>query len=299
MTQTYSIQANDGITRMIFAPEKGGVGISLIMPDDTLPEGKRELLYLPEGVSADNYDRICGGWPFCFPVCARVSRAGKSQYLYDGQVYDMGIHGFAQYEPWTVLEHKHDEITLQLTDNDRTRAVYPFAFDVRLTYRVSPGELVCEQVYYNPGDGPLLYAAGFHPYFSIPFDRYRKDDVQFVYYPEVGLQYNEALDDIVGHRFSIDTPIALTVQGFNEQLAKVGKNKTTSLYFPDGRRLEMTAGPHKSDLFSFVHIYHQVNEPFFCIEPWTSHPNAINTMGAMRTLQPGMQDEGRLVLQYH
>ena len=61
MTQTYFIQASDGLTSMTFAPEKGGVGISLIMPNEKFSHGKRELLYLPEGVSADNYNHICDG----------------------------------------------------------------------------------------------------------------------------------------------------------------------------------------------------------------------------------------------
>ncbi|WP_304985964.1 hypothetical protein [Coxiella-like endosymbiont] len=36
-----------------------------------------------------------GGWPFCFPVCARLKRQWKEGvYLFDGTLYQLKIDGF-------------------------------------------------------------------------------------------------------------------------------------------------------------------------------------------------------------
>ena len=141
----YTISAIDGITQASFVPEKGGVGSSIILP--FAGEG-RELLFQHHHFWEKGNPHLPGGWPFIFPVCARIERGGvQGNYLYDGKVYNMKIHGFAPYLPWKVVEHFADSITLSLRDTEETLQQYPFNFLIELKYRVDHGVLTCVQRY--------------------------------------------------------------------------------------------------------------------------------------------------------
>ena len=49
--------------------------------------------------------------------------------------------------------------------------------------------------------------------------------------------------------------------------------------------------------FSYVQLYTIPEQPFFCVEPWMSFPNAMNTVSGVRWLQPGQTECGILTLQ--
>lgn len=293
--KTYTIRATDDVSQMHFAPEKGGLAYSLIMPDQQQP---RELLYRPENFSLQAYDSIHMGWPFCFPVCARLSRDGQSgAYNYRHQRYILPIHGFANDEPWSVTELGDDHITLVLTDNERTRAVYPFAFEVTLQYRIAPGQLICQQVYRNQGRQVMPYYAGFHPYFLVDLARYRKQEVMVHFTAEQQLLYNNDLTDIVGTKPAYSTPIAISDEQVNESLIQLGTDHQITLSFPDGFVISLKVdNPNDSTLFNHVQLYHIAKAPFFCIEPWMAAPNSLNTVDQCRLLQPCQTESATLTL---
>ena len=277
---------------MSFVPEKGGLATSLIFKS---AQGRpRELLYLPENFNIDTYQDISLAWPFCFPFCARISRDGQyGQYLYEGQRYELPIHGFANQESWQVLVHQGNRLTLCLEDNERTRKAYPFAFKVTLDYQIEDGQLVCEQTYHNPGRAPFPYAAGFHPYFQIA----DKDQTLIQFEAEYRLQYNPTLTDIVGRLPAILSPARLSQPEVNESLHRLGANKRVTLKYPDGFSLWMEVNSSQNpDLFGYLQLYHIPEKPFFCIEPWTSFPNALNTVAGMHWLMPGESHQSTLVL---
>lgn len=204
----YTIVSTDGHTRASFVPEKGGVGSSLIMPwtkkhhhdsahtkDDHAGERaasnivERELLFQHPHFWERGNPSLPGGWPFIFPICARIARNGVfGSYYYDGTTYNLPIHGFASAMPWRVKagngnvssqsqsppqqqqqQHHHDDrITLVLEETYDTLRCYPFRFRIELEYRVENNKFICYQTYTNTGDKPLPYYGGFHPYFLTP-----------------------------------------------------------------------------------------------------------------------------------
>jgi galactose mutarotase-like enzyme len=190
--EVWTICSLDGGTRASFVPELGGAGSSLIVPG---PGGPREVFYRYDFFWDRASRAIRGGWPFLFPICGRLERDGQSgAYEIDGRIYRMSIHGFAPYMPWNVVKSERpDELILQLTDTAATRKVYPFAFEVLLTYRVGNGNLVCEQFYTNRSDRPMPFYAGFHPYFVTPPPGAGKEKVRLYYEPKQRLLYNLSL----------------------------------------------------------------------------------------------------------
>lgn len=294
---TYTIVSGDGKSRASFIPEKGGICYSIIFPDKN---EERELLFLHDYFSQSHWFDLPGGWPFLFPVCARVERDGqRGHYLYEGHIYQMPQHGFAWQSSWEVLSaEKPDELIMFLRDNPATRAIYPFSFEVKLLYKIGNGILICEQIYTNLNKDPMPYSVGFHPYFLTPAPEQGKDEVILDYQPVKCFSYNKDYTDLVGTQPLFQIPTSITNPQINEKLTLLGKNKKVALKYTEDFILEIgAAGIEDLDLFPYLQLYTMPDKPFFCVEPWMSFPNAINAVKGMRWLAAGQSEKGLLTLQ--
>jgi galactose mutarotase-like enzyme len=295
-----SIASPNGATRATFIPEKGGLGTSLVMPDPARKGEGRELLYLPKDIDLSTYPKLGVAWPFCFPICGRLNRAGQSVYLHEHRQYPLSIHGFAHALPWEVLLHSEDTLTMALKANKTTHEVYPFEFEVVLSYTLKDGEMQCHQTTINHGHEAMPYYSGFHPYFWIDPARYQKSEVLIDFTPLKRLKYNADLTDVVGEQPCFGTPIALLEPAVNESLSLLGPDRAVKLYFPDHSTLEMSVqGMDDSSMYRYLQLYHVPEQPFFCIEPWMGHPNAMNTPTAVRLLPPGQRDHAVLTVKLY
>ncbi|MDF1654849.1 MAG: aldose epimerase [Coxiellaceae bacterium] len=241
---------------------------------------------------------LIGGWPFCFPVCARLSCEGEEGvYVYKDQRYDMKIHGVSWYLPWQVITEEPSRLVLQLEANDHTRKIYPFEFCVTLDYQIAPGKLACLQTYVNCGDQEMPYYAGFHPYFLTPPVDDGKADVMVDFRSDYRLQYNAELTDIIGQQSPINWPASASEPAINEQLSHVDGDNVFQLRYPDGDCVTMSCwSEDDAEMFPYIQTYTMADRPFVCVEPWMDHPNAINTAGACRWLQAGQSETAMMEL---
>lgn len=289
--KVYTITSADGQTRASFVPEKGGAGSSIIMP---YQGQERELLFLHDHFWDKDNPTFPGGWPFLFPICGRLERMGKAgDYLYDGDVYNLPLHGFAYLMPWQVVHETSASLTMELTDNKDTLAVYPFAFKVRLTYKVINGKLICEQTYTNTGTKPMPYYAGFHPYFITPPAQAGKEKVMLDFKQLRHFRYNERITDLQGEQQLFDLPISAADPKIIEQLVEVPADNVVHLHFVDDFNLYMQAkGDKDAQMFRYIHLYTDASQPYICIEPIMGFPNALNTAYGSRWLLPNQSEAG-------
>ena len=292
----HTIYASDVLTRASFVPAFGGIGSSITMPDRGTA---RELLYHHDFFWDEPYTKTRGGWPFLFPICGRLERDGaEGVYLYEGRLHQLPIHGFSLRVPWRVTGvPAPDALTMELVDSEATREAYPFAFRVALTYRVRPGVLSGELRVENRGERPMPYYAGFHPFFRTPAPGAGKEQTRV----ELGARrqwlYNAKLTDIRGQGEPPVFPAAASDPAVGETLNEVAAANATRLRYPDGFHLNLevteTSVPA---MFPFVQLYTMPERPFFCIEPWMGHPNALNAVTGVRWLAPGAKDRAVLTL---
>ncbi|WP_137899615.1 aldose 1-epimerase family protein [Sphingomonas sp. 2SG] len=106
-----------------------------------------------------------GHAPILFPV---IGMPFEETIRVDGTAYPMKKHGFARRSLFEVIEAAEDCVTFALTDSAETRAAYPFAFRLELTYRIEGATLRIEARIANPADAPLPASFGFHPAFAWP-----------------------------------------------------------------------------------------------------------------------------------
>ena len=285
--EVVTIGAADGVSRMSFVPALGGIGSSLVLPASA---GPRERLFRHDFFWQPKSEKTRGGWPFLFPANGRLERDGEpGVWLHRGRRLSMFSHGFSLRVPWEALETGGaDELTLRLTDSPFTRERYPFAFEIRLRYRIAPGRLTCDQWYYNPGDEPLPYTAGFHPYFLTPPAGAGKEAVTLELESRRTWRYNPRQSDIIGTAPPLTFPRSVSDPEINESLNEVDPGHAPRLRSgPDDALAIAVSGRRDPRMFPFVQLYTIPEKPFFCIEPWMSPPNALNALSGMRWLEPG------------
>lgn len=268
----YAIQR--GSTRAVILPEKGATVISLTKEGNEFLYCDRENLASPE--------RPRCGIPFLFPIFGRLA---QGKYAHDGREYAMEIHGFGHTSPWQVAGQTEDELTLVLTSDERTLAMYPFRFRAELRFQVEEGMLVIHQRFENLDDQKMPYSFGFHPYFLLEDLSHARVETT------AGMRFD----------FSVGKPVPFG-QGSVSLAIPEGAPETgsafmeaagpTSLHIDaEGRRITME---HGTD-FPQIILWTQTGKRFLCVEPINGTANGLNT-GIHRTLLPGETAEAVLTI---
>lgn len=103
--------------------------------------------------------------PLLFPI---VGTLKGNTYYYDGKSYELPRHGFARDREFAVEKQSADAITFLLRSDETSLKVFPFAFELRISYRVSEASLTTTYDVSNPASGPLYFSVGGHPAFKVP-----------------------------------------------------------------------------------------------------------------------------------
>ena len=121
--------------------------------------------------------------PVLFPV---VGRLKDDQYTYDGKTYHMGQHGFARDSKFTVEEQDDKHIVFLLTSNEDTKKMYPFDFELRVTYSLVNNLLSEHFTVTNTDTKEMIFGIGGHPGFNLPTDNgLTKNDYYFKFAPSM------------------------------------------------------------------------------------------------------------------
>ena len=103
--------------------------------------------------------------PVLFPIVGRVA---GDQVQINGHAYPLSRHGFARRRRFAWVERSTTRCSLELRDDEATRAVYPFGFQLELTYAIENGGLRVDYALRNPGTELLPASLGAHPAFRWP-----------------------------------------------------------------------------------------------------------------------------------
>lgn len=115
-----------------------------------------------------------GRAPLLFPI---VGRLMGDKYRLDGEEYTQPQHGFARRQMFALVAQTANRAVFRLSDNDATRAVYPFAFTLDAAFTLAGATLATDITVANTGDRDMPASFGFHPAFAwpLPFGRARAD----------------------------------------------------------------------------------------------------------------------------
>lgn len=248
--------------------------------------------YLWQGDSRYWSDRA----PTLFPFIARLT---DDSYRYQGQVYHMGIHGFADQSEFVPIIREPDRLVLELRDNDQTRQQYPFAFCLQIGFKLSGQQVEISYHVENLDSRLMPFGIGGHPGFRVPLE----SDEGFEDY---SLRFsNPCQPERVGFTPALylsgtDTPYPLT-DGVKIPLRHELFDEDAIVLRHMDREITLVSEKSQRSVtvrypdFPYLGIWHApcTDAPYVCIEPWTSLPSRQDVVeelackGDMIRLKPG------------
>ena len=105
--------------------------------------------------------------PLLFPI---VGKLPEDTYLHNGQSYKLSQHGFARDHEFQLIHEEADNLVFQLMHSEASQQVYPFEFELRVSYTLRGSVLTVGWHVRNPAaaDQDLLFSIGAHPAFNCP-----------------------------------------------------------------------------------------------------------------------------------
>ncbi len=208
-----------------------------------------------------------GRSPLLFPV---IGKHPGGQVLIDGARYPIRSHGVARTAVFRMFSQDETSCTLRLTDDDETRAAYPFAFILDMSYRLEGASLAMTARVANPGAAPMPFCFGYHPAFPwpLPDSAGLPHHIHLANGASPGHQRLDAeglrAPDLHPSAF-IDGVLTLDHQLFaDDALIIPGGAGSRAWYGADGRPGIALAFVDLPQLG----IWTKPNGPFICIEPW-------------------------------
>lgn len=223
-----------------------------------------------------------GRSPILFPI---IGGLPEDRYTWKGQTYEMRSHGFAKRSEFSVVSHTDDALTLRLTDNDETRAQYPFSFVFEVIYTLSGSTLREGFRVVNTGDGEMPFSVGGHPGFNCPLVPDKK-------FTDYRLEFEKP--ETLLRRIKRDGLLCGESRVFLDDQAE--KELTHGLFYDDAVILrdlasswvELSAGEESRSVrvdftgFPDLGIWSCRNDgPYVCIEPWFGVDSTKGDSGAM------------------
>lgn len=213
-----------------------------------------------------------GQAPVLFPMVGAL-RSGKATI--GGKEIQMGQHGFARRREFALKDQQEARISLTLRADDETRQMYPFDFELTVTYTLRETGVETGFRVKNLGSGEMPFAIGGHPGFNVPVG---EDAVFEDYLIRFGQDEHQRCPAIVMGQGLIDPqktafelngreiPLrhslfyqdALVFEGLNSYKVQIVNPNTGK-----GVEMDFTGFP----LFG---IWSAANDgPYVCLEPWT------------------------------
>lgn len=210
-----------------------------------------------------------------FPICGRLT---DGKYKYKGQIYEMNLHGFARKSVYEMIEDKGNSISFRLAADAVTMDIYPFDFELILTYTLKDTSIITTFNVSNLGEDTMYFALGGHPGFNVPLKNGESFEDYYIEFDDIASPKSLVMSDTCyflnkyrdfplegGKRFSLkhslfdNDAIFLTEMSKGVTLKSHKSGKAVHLCYPD---------------MKFVGFWHapKTEAPYVCIEPWRSIP---------------------------
>ncbi len=223
--------------------------------------------------------------PILFPF---VGSLKNKEFIYKGKHYPMGQHGFARDHEHTLVSQTDDELLFSFSSDEETLEKYPFAFTLRIGYKLEGDTLRVSWEVENPADETMYFSIGAHPAFNCPVHEESSKAGYRLYFGGV--------DEIHHHGNTRDTGLAtmdedlvipltdhevVITDDFFDRCTIMVEGKQTGevgLSDPEGNRI--VTMDFDTPLFA-VWSPEEKNAPFLCIEPWYGRCDSTDFDGTL------------------
>ena len=206
--------------------------------------------------------------PVLFPIVGSLKN--NTTYI-DGKKYQMSQHGFARDMVFDIVNISEREHTYVLKYNEDTLKMYPYKFELYISYIIEDNKLTIIYKVRNLDIRPIYFGIGGHPAFIIDLknNKYKvefeneENNIKFSQldaglisyknnYINNSLMSNNRCIEISKDTFSHD---AIIMSGLSSRKLRLYENNIEKLEFEFGQ-------------FKYLSLWSKKNAPFLCIEPW-------------------------------
>lgn len=210
--------------------------------------------------------------PILFPY---VGKTWQGKVLINGEHYFPSAHGFARDRDF-ICEFSDDKTAVfLLRSDDDTRKMYPFDFELRISYQLTGSNLCVGWNVRNLSQSEMPFTIGGHPAFCFASPDDKKDD----YYLKFVLRDNKdelccslldlATGTVTGEFDTVPLsrgclPLSESLFSGDTLIMDGGQVRSVDLYHKDGTlRVGVSC-----DGFPNFGVWSMPNAPFVCLEPW-------------------------------
>jgi galactose mutarotase-like enzyme len=220
--------------------------------------------------------------PVLFPI---VGRLPQDTYQYKGQSYKLSQHGFARDQEFSLAQQTANTLVFELRADEKSRAVYPFDFVLRISYRLKDTTLTVGWEVQNPASEELLFSIGAHPAFRCPLlPGEQFEDYYFAFdAPETFERYlleGGLLNGETEPALTNATELPLTYELFAQDalvLKKFDFSKLALRKHGSERAVSM-----RFDGFPYLGLWTKgPGAAFVCIEPWQGIASSVGDSGEL------------------
>lgn len=211
--------------------------------------------------------------PVLFPFCGRLL---GQEYTYKGRTYSIGMHGFARDKLFTAKQQGGTSALFTLTDDEETRAVYPFSFRFSVRFELIGDSLAITYTAENTGADTMYFNFGAHEGYALDGD-FEDWSVEF-----------EKREDLRLKEMDVPGFLGRNVSDFRKNVKilplSYGLFERDTLIF-DGLKSQSVTLQHRGRPVAEVNfagfdnllLWTKIGAPFLCIEPWTGLPDYVDS----------------------
>jgi len=258
----------------------------------------REVITWPDDADWSRVLKVRGGNPVLFPFIARHYVDGKNELWRDsaGKIRPMPQHGFARDAKFTVVEDEADNtLRLRLLDSEKTRTIYPYAFQFDVVVSLLPeSRLEVRFETTNRGDQSMPYYAGHHFFLPIP----HKERADWTLHLPCQSWGHQNPDGSIVHEPAKTGSLHLDDPALIDRF-QIQPSDTTITLMNNKSSQRLTFDLEHSNTVSWYAVTTWTEKPesdFYCIEPWLGLPNAIHHGEGLRKLGAGGKETATCIL---
>ena len=208
--------------------------------------------------------------PILFPIVCSVN---DDTYTVDGKEYHLPRHGFARDTKFTLVSQNDKKVTYALHESEETLKVYPYCFNLAVTYRLEGNKLHVVWHVENTDKQEIHFQIGGHPAFLAPGCKEGEPlKGALVLDNKEEMECLKSYIDGTHEMTEIPLPAKHGIIIFGDEFfandsVKIHKSQTrqVALLDPDGK--PAVTVDYRCPIIAFWSPYKK-QAPFVCIEPW-------------------------------
>jgi galactose mutarotase-like enzyme len=223
-----------------------------------------------------------GSAPVLFPVIGGLK---GGEYRHGGKSYKLPSHGFARTSQFEPVRADGDQAELRLRSSQATRELYPFDFELTVSFSLSRSGIDVRYAVRNAGREPMLFSIGSHPAYVVPFAGRALENYYLLFELEEELERWFFKDGVIlaGKTAEVmenSRVLSLNRHCFDDGIMIFKHPRSREFAIANGRNSRVLRVI--TDGVPYLGIWSKPGgAPFVCVEPWQGIPDMSDASGEL------------------